>query len=154
MKRLAIFLAFVLLPFVAGADVTSARVTAYDWQCVPSNGASPSNHQRFDLAFIACVNQGGGIVQGGQYKVAASAGTPAPTTTTTRINWTAPAIHADGTPITAALSYRIEVQSGTTWTPVATVSGLSYDAPGSSGCWRIVAIEGASQSAPTNQVCR
>lgn len=150
MKHLIIFLA-ALLPLIAVADVTSTRVTSYDWRCTPTDTAkAPSDHQRFDTAFLACLNQGGGIVQGGQYKVATSSAAPS----TTTINWQAPTQYTDGSPITSALTYRVETQSGAQWVALAMVATLTYTAPGTTGCWRVIAIEGATQSDPTNAVCR
>lgn len=108
--RIFFALAALLASSFAAADVTSTRITAYDWRCTPTDTAkASSNHQRFDLAFLACVNQGGGIVQGGQYKVTATATAPAPSPTTgsATVSWTPPAKNSDGSALTDLAGYRI-----------------------------------------------
>lgn len=55
---------------VALAQVTSTRVSEADWQCLDESGNRISDHQRFDTAFVACLNApNGAYVQGGRYRI-------------------------------------------------------------------------------------
>jgi len=51
-------------------SVTSTRVSQFDWQCQDAQGNRISDHQRFDTAFVACLNSPDGVyVQGGRYRI-------------------------------------------------------------------------------------
>lgn len=56
---------------VASAQILApTRVTTYDWQCQDASGNRISDHQRSDLALIACINASNGAqVQGGRYRI-------------------------------------------------------------------------------------
>jgi len=74
-----------------------------------------------------------------------------------RLQWTAPATHTDGSPIVNAITYRVEKQSGTAWSSVTTVSTTTYAATGlgtGTHCYRVRAIVGGVQSAPSNTGCK
>ncbi len=46
------------------------RVSPYDWACLAANGAVLSNHQRFDTALFACLdNAQGAEIVGGRYRL-------------------------------------------------------------------------------------
>lgn len=140
--------------------VTTTREGAADWLCCDDAAcASATQHQRQDTAIAACVNRS--FADGkarwlvpARYRIAVTL--PAPPVeppATTKLTWTAPTSNTDGTAISQPLTYRVEAQAGSTWSALATVSGLAYDAPGSTGCWRVVAIAGGAESDPTNPVC-
>lgn len=94
----------VLFAGVALAQVSSTRVSDFDWQCADAAGVKISDHQRFDTAFVACLNApNGAYVQGGRYRIdrsAAAAGTAT-------LNWTPPTTNTDGTALTNLAGYRI-----------------------------------------------
>lgn len=73
------------------------------------------------------------------------------------ILWTAPTTNTDGTPITSALTYRVEQQAGTAWTSVATTSAVQHYltglAPGTY-TFRVLAIAGGRESLPSNTAGR
>lgn len=162
-----LFLAGLALLLMLGAivhradaqTVTTTREGAADWLCCDDTACSSStSHQRQDTALAACVNR---AFDGkprwlvpARYRVAVTPPAPAPAPVTSRLTWTAPTANTDGTPITGPLSYRVEAKAGEAWAALATVSALTYDAPGSTGCWRVVAIVGGVESVPTGAACR
>lgn len=142
----------------AYAEVTSTRESAADWLCCDDAACTKATqHQRQDTAIVACVNKAADgkprWVQGGRYRITATAAAPQPAPGA-QLSWTVPLRNTDGTTITGALSYRVEQQAGTSWTPLATVTGTSYTASAPTGCWRVVAIAGGSESQPTTPACK
>jgi hypothetical protein len=97
----------------AFADVTSTRVTPYDWQCQDVNSQRISDHARFDTAFVACLNApNGAFVQGGKYRIAKTAQptpppTPVPVLGTATFTWGTPTTNTDGSPLTNLVGYRV-----------------------------------------------
>lgn len=162
--------AFVLLSIVAFrlalAQVTSTRESVADWQCCDTQDcATATNHQRQDTAIVACLNRSSadGLprwVQGGRYRITAPAAPVAPLPpdvqpiTGTVLTWTAPTQHTDGSPITGALSYVVEQQSGTSWPALGSTSATSMQVSAPTGCWRVIAVVNNVQSAPTNPACK
>ena len=139
--------------------VTPTREGTADWLCCDDSACSVSTgHQRQDTAFAACVNRS--FIDGktrwlvpARYRIAVTMPTPAPAPTS-KLTWTAPAKNTDGTLISQPLTYRVEAQANGAWSALATVNSTSYDAPGTSGCWRVVAIAGGVESVPTGAACR
>lgn len=81
----------------------------------------------------------------------------APVWNEARITGTAPTQHVDGTPIVGAITYQIEKQTGSTWTPIATSSTLAYTQAGlvvGEHCYRARAVVGGVPSDPSNVACK
>ncbi len=158
----AVFFALVWCSRADAQTVTTTREGTADWLCCDDSACSSSTaHQRQDTAIAACVNRA--FADGkarwlvpGRYRVEVKLAAPAPVepSPTSHLYWTAPTKNTDGTPITGPLSYRVEAKAGEAWAALATVSALTYDAPGSTGCWRVVAIAGGVASDPAGPVCR
>lgn len=69
----------LLVAALAMSQVTSTRVSDADWQCQDESGKRISDHQRFDTAFVACLNApNGAFVQGGRYRINKGQPTPPP----------------------------------------------------------------------------
>jgi hypothetical protein len=67
----------LLIAGLALSQVQSTRVSDADWQCQDESGKRISDHQRFDTAFVACLNApNGAYVQGGRYRI--NKGQPTP----------------------------------------------------------------------------
>jgi hypothetical protein len=76
------------------------------------------------------------------------------------ISFTAPTTYTDGTPITAVLSYgvyqalqgqpKVKVATVLTTTSTITTGLLS----GKTYCWQVTAIDGAQESAMSNEACK
>lgn len=151
----AVMAGLLLVGGPAYAQVTSTRVTSYDWRCVDPAGVTVSEHQRLDSAFTACLNLTlkdgkARTIEGGRYRITATAPAPA----LAQLSWTAPTLNTDGSPITGPIAYRVEVQAGTAWSSLATVTATSYTAPTPTGCWRVIAIAGGMASDPTGAACK
>jgi hypothetical protein len=98
---------------VAMAQVSSTRVSDFDWQCADTAGVKISDHQRFDTAFVACLNApNGAYVQGGRYRITREA-TPEPVRSAT-LTWTPPTLNVDGTALTNLAGYRISYGASAT----------------------------------------
>jgi hypothetical protein len=90
---------------VAMAQVNSTRVSDFDWQCADAAGVKISDHQRFDTAFVACLNApNGAYVQGGRYRINRA---PAPVAGSATLSWTPPVQNVDGTLLTNLAGHRI-----------------------------------------------
>jgi len=150
---------------VDAQTVTTTREGEADWRCCDDTACSTSTaHQRQDKAIEACVNRtfADGKVRWivpARYRVAVTLPAPPeppaePPPATTELLWTPPTRNEDGTAIRPPVSYRIEAQSGAEWTPLATVTTLAYEAPGATGCWRVVTISADGESGPTGAVCK
>lgn len=114
---------FVLLSLPVAAQVSSTRETAYDWACCEDAAcATRTVHQRYDTAFVACLNKSIADgqtrwVQGGRYRVIATVAPPSqpppveppadPPVATATLHWTAPTTNIDGTPLTDLVGYRV-----------------------------------------------
>lgn len=164
---LALFVAIWLFAFrLALAQVTSTRETAADWLCCDTADCTTSTqHQRQDTAIVACLNRAASDgrprwVQGGRYRITAPVAPVAPLPpdvqpiTGTVLTWAAPTLNTDGSPITGALSYIVEQQISTGWAALGSTSATSMQVTAPSGCWRVVAVAGGVQSAPTNPACK
>lgn len=98
------FLWLLLLPALCFAQVASTRVSPYDFQCQDSAGAKISDHQRFDSAFVACLNApNGAYVQGGRYRITKIVVGPSGTA---KLDWIAPTQDTAGKPVSIT-GYRI-----------------------------------------------
>lgn len=129
----------LLVVGVSHAQVSSTRVTTYDWQCQDAAGVKISDHQREGSAIVACVNaSNGAYVQGGRYRINKSAPaptpTPAPALGSASLNWTPPTQNTNGTALTNLAGYRISYgTSATALTQVVQVanpSAVSYTVTG------------------------
>jgi hypothetical protein len=133
MKYLALLL---LLPVSAFAQVTTTRVTAYDWQCQDAAGVKISDHTRFDTAFVACLNApNGSLVKGGTYRINKPS---APLTGNASLTWPLPTLSVDGTPIKPITGFDIEYSRDPANFVQAVVVPLStaYTVPGlATGTW-------------------
>ena len=132
-----IFLALVFLGAlcaweVSTAQVSSTRVTPYDYQTLDADGNRLGDHNRFDTALAACLNSPRCVyIQGGRYRITKpTAPPPPPPAGTATLNWT-PSTQPTG--ITVA-SYRINYGTSATAlvnvqnvanVTTATVSGLA-----------------------------
>jgi hypothetical protein len=104
----------LLVAGVAIAQVSSTRVSDFDWQCADAAGVKISDHQRFDTAFVACLNApNGAFVQGGRYRITRAAPTPEPVRSATLV-WTQPTTNTDGTTLTNLAGYRISYGASAT----------------------------------------
>jgi hypothetical protein len=88
------------------------RDTPYDWQCQDAQGAKISDHQRFDTALAACLNNpAGAYLQGGRYRINRTttepAPEPAPTLGSATLRWTPPTQNTDGSTLTNLKGFRI-----------------------------------------------
>lgn len=128
MKYLA--LAAVLVVGTAAAQVTSTRISAYDWQCTDAAGAKISDHQRFDTAFIACLNAPNGVyVQGGRYRITKTVTPPVtpPAGNSATLSWVPPTQNTDGS---AAVIAGYTIHYGTSpdaLTGAVSVTATSYE---------------------------
>jgi hypothetical protein len=157
-----VFLALVWYSRADAQTVTPTREGTADWLCCDDAlCTSSTSHQRQDTAIAACVNRS--FVDGkvrwlvpARYRIAVTLPAPPVVTppATTRLTWTAPTSNTDGTAISQSLTYRVEAQTDGAWSALATVNSTSYDAPGTSGCWRVVAIAGGVASDPTGAACK
>lgn len=72
--------------------------------------------------------------------------------------WTAPETNIDGSPTVLALTYDVELQSGTTWTKVATgISAKDYTSPAltpGTYTYRVIAFAGGKSSAPSSSASK
>jgi hypothetical protein len=101
----------LLVAVVAMAQVSSTRVSLFDFQCQDSAGVKISDHQRFDSAFVACLNDPrGAYVQGGRYRITRA---PEPVRQAS-LSWTPPTQNDDGTPLTTLAGYRISYGTSAT----------------------------------------
>lgn len=68
----------ICAPSSAFGDVLApTRTSSFDWQCQDKDGNKLSDHQRFDTALIACLNNpAGDHVTGGTYRINRSLQTP------------------------------------------------------------------------------
>lgn len=156
MVVIAVIVLLATLAFSANAQVTSTRVTPYDWQCTDANGAKISDHTRFDTAFVACLNAPNGVyVQGGRYKITRAVVTSG----TASLSWSTPTQNTDGTTLTDLVGYRIAYGTSPDALPnviqvgqvnTYTVTGL---APGTY-YFAIVTLAATAQSSPSNTVSR
>lgn len=77
-----IIIAAIFGPAIVHAQtiVTPTRTSSYDWQCQDKDGNKLSDHQRFDTALVACLNNPqGDHVAGGTYRInRPTAPTPCP----------------------------------------------------------------------------
>lgn len=162
MRLLRTILILVGLLAVGGpayAEVTSTRESAADYLCCDDAACTKATqHQRQDTAITSCINRAAvdgkpRWVQGGRYRITATAAAPQPTQGA-QLSWQATTRNVDGTTITGVLSYRVEQQTPTGWTPLATVTTTSYTAAASSGCWRVVAVAAGGESDPTSPACK
>lgn len=113
---------------IAHAQVTSARVTSYDWRCEAEDGTRISDHQREGSAITACTNLSlvdgkTRYVRGGRYRITAKAPTPpAPPPTPpppapagkVTLAWTAPTTNTNGSALTNLAGYRIRYGTSAT----------------------------------------
>ncbi len=105
MKYLALLL---LLPVCALADVTSTRITTFDFQCQDAQGNRISDHARFDTAFVACLNAPtGSLVKGGTYRIGKGVVAP-PVLGSIPVTWTVPLKNKDGSNIGTITSFEME----------------------------------------------
>jgi hypothetical protein len=113
--RKLIALLVLLLPAPAFTQVSSTRLTTYDWQCQATDGTRVSDHQREGAAIVACTNltlKDGKTryVQGGRYRLTAPAPAPSPTpspTGTAKVAWEPPTLRTDGSALTNLAGYRV-----------------------------------------------
>lgn len=126
----------LLVVGLAMAQVSSTRVSDFDWQCADTAGVKISDHQRFDTAFVACLNSpNGAYVQGGRYRITRA---PTPVAGSATLSWTPPTQNLDGTALTNLAGYRISygasaaalIQTVQVAVPGATAYTISALAPG------------------------
>lgn len=150
----------VVLFVVWAADVEAAgivpptRVTAYDWQCQDSSGARISDHQRVELAMVACLNNSAGaFVQGGRYRINKVVVVNGSAT----LSWASPTQNTDGSALTNLAGYRIIygtsasalTQSIQVMNPAVTTYIVSNLAPGTY-YFAVIALTPSAESAPSN----
>lgn len=139
MMRSVLALLLILVPSLSLSQVTSTRVSAYDYQAQDVNGAKISDHARFDTALIACLNNPACVfVSGGKYKITRTVIAPPPpppppppaATGTAMLSWGAPTQNTDGSPLTDLAGFKVyHGSSAAALTDVRSVSGataLSY----------------------------
>lgn len=158
-------LALLFLPLSAfAADITSTRVSAYDFQTQDAAGAKISDHQRFDTALVACLNTPTCVfVAGGKYRI--TRGTtppppppPPPATGTAALTCTTPTKNTDGTNITQPVTYKI--YHGTSPTalnevvPLATCAYTFTALPSGTHYFAATAIAGGIESSQIGPVSK
>lgn len=83
-------------------------------------------------------------------------------TSTVKLTWVAPTTHIDGSAITAPLRYAVYngakgfVLASTSVPLQTTVNGVltaTIAVPANAACFRLTAVEGITESPPTNEVC-
>lgn len=124
----SLVLLLLAVPAMA-ADVTSTRVTTYDFQAQDAQGNRISDHTRFDTALIACLNNPQCVyVAGGKYKITRTAvATNPPATGTADLTWTAPTKNTDGSALTDLAGYKVyHGTSQTQLTDIKSVTGTAY----------------------------
>lgn len=148
---LATCAAIALMSKAEAQGITTTRTSSYDFQCQNANGAKISDHQRFDSAFIACLNDSRGTyVAGGRYRInrpvtppppppvnraPTIAGTPAASVVAGSAYSFAPsAADADSDPLSFVIANR------PAWATFSTATGLLNGTPTDTGTHSNVSI--------------
>jgi len=133
-------------------DLSTTRITSYDFQCADVQGVKISDHTRFDTALIACLNApNGGQVKGGTYRINRDIPPVTPPTGSAVLTWTGPTLNTNGTPIETLVRYELQysLDPGNFVQAVNIASGNAYTVPGlTPGTWyfrmRVVTVGGTS----------
>lgn len=112
MMRSILAMSLILMPSLSLSQVTSTRVSAYDYQAQDANGAKISDHTRFDTALIACLNNPACVfVAGGKYKITRTVVSPPPPPPpaggTALTSWVAPTQYTDGSALADLAGFKV-----------------------------------------------
>jgi len=109
----------------AQADVSTKRVSDYDWQCVRTNGTTSNHDTPLKAAAVCFDDPTGEFIQGGRYRIIrraeSGAGTvdapisPAPSPSgavsshanAAMLTWNAPTLNTDGSVLADLAGYRV-----------------------------------------------